>query len=365
MASFFFKQELPSVNTLLKKLQTLLKALAFFAFGFAILYFFYRNQDKAWKEQCALEGIASDQCRLIDKLLVDFANADFRWIALVAVLAMISHVSRAIRWQMLVRPMGYRPRFVNAFLSIGVAYFANLGFPRIGELVRAVTFSRYEKIPPEKAMGTVVVDRVADGLTLLVVFALVLLFESKTILHLIGALRTGDEAGSGGFPWLIAIALAGVAGLVILWMSRKSLGRIALFRKVFDMLHGFGEGIKTIVKLETPWGFLFHSVNIWLMYYLMAYVAFFAFAPTAHLGPLAGLIVFAASALGFLVPSPGGMGTYHFMVASALTLFYGVGNADAFSFANIIFFAIQIGVTVLFGIVSLLLLPVVNRKKTI
>jgi glycosyltransferase 2 family protein len=363
LSAFVFFIQYPGVNTILRKLQTLLKALAFFAFGFAILYFFYLKQDKAWKEQCALEGIASDQCRLIDKLVVDFANADFRWIALVALMAMISHVSRAIRWQMLVRPLGFRPRFVNAFFSIGVAYFANLGFPRIGELVRAVTFSRYEHVPPEKAMGTVIVDRVADGLTLLVVLALVLVFESKTILHLIGALRSGDEGEAGGFPWLLAIALAGLAGLVVMWMVRKSLGRIALFRKIFDMLRGFGEGIKTIAKLETPWAFLFHSLNIWLMYYLMAYVAFFAFAPTAHLGPLAGLIVFAASALGFLVPSPGGMGAYHFMVASALTLFYGVGNADAFSFANIVFFAIQIGVTVIFGITSLILLPVVNRPK--
>lgn len=346
------------------KLKTLLKALAFFAFGFSILYLLYRSQDKAWQAQCALDGVPADQCNLIEKLLADFAGANFAWIALVGALLMVSHLSRTMRWLMLVRPLGYQPRFLNAFFSIGVAYFANLGFPRIGEIVRAATLARYERIPVEKVMGTVVVDRVADALTMFAVMGLALVFESDRIFGLIRSLRQGNpEAESGGgFPWLIALLVAGLAGLAFLWFFRKPLSRLPLFSKILHMVEGFGQGIQAIRRLEKPHWFLFHSLNVWVMYYLMAYVGLFAFAPTSGLGPLAGLMVFAAGTLGFTVPSPGGMGTYHLMVIPVLTFFYGLQKADAFSFANIIFFSIQIGVNVLFGVVSLVLLPLVNKK---
>lgn len=348
---------------MLKKLKTVLKALGFFAFGFGILYLLYRSQDKAWQAQCALDGVPADQCHLFEKLLADFAGADFRWIAVVALIQMVSHLSRTMRWRMLVQPLGYQPGFLNSFFSIGVAYFANLGFPRIGEVVRAVTLSRYERIPAEKVMGTVVVDRVADGLTMFVVIGLALLFESGRILELIRSLRQGSGDGAGGgVPWLWIILIAGVAGLAFLWIFRKRLKRLPVFRKFFDLLEGFGQGIETIRHLERPFWFIFHSVNVWLMYYLAAYIGLFAFAPTSGLGPLAGLMVFAAGTLGFTVPSPGGMGTYHLMVMPVLTFFYGIQRADAFSFANIIFFSIQIGVTVLFGVVSLVLLPLVNKR---
>lgn len=351
------------MKNFLTKIRTLLQALLFFALGFSILFFLYRNQDKAWKAQCALDGIPADQCSLIDKLLLDFSNANLWWIAVVAILFLTSHLSRTMRWLMLVRPLGYQPRFLNALFSVGVAYFANLGFPRIGEVVRAATLARYERIPPEKVMGTVVVDRIVDGLAMFAVLGLTLLFESDRILSLIRSLRQGSGATEeGGISWLLILAVAGMAGLVFLWFFRKPLSRLPLFGKVIGLLEGFGQGIQTVRKLEKPHWFIFHSLNVWVMYYLMTYVGFFVFAPTADLGLVAGLMVFAAGTLGFTVPSPGGMGTYHFMVASVLTFFYGIQKADAFSFANIIFFAVQIGLNTLFGIISLMLLPAVNRK---
>ena len=346
-----------------KKIQSALKAILFFSLGFSILLLLYRNQDKAWKAQCALDGIPADQCNLIDKLLIDFAGAHFGWIAVVGLFLLISHLSRTMRWLMLVRPMGYQAGFLNALFSIGLGYFANLGFPRIGELVRAATLARYERIPPEKVMGTVVVDRVADGLSMFAVLGLSFLFESDRIFSLIRSLRQGGEAAeSNAVYWLMILGVVGLTSLVLMWVFRKPLSRLPVFNKIIDLLKGFAQGIQTISKLEKPHWFIFHSLNVWVMYYLMAYVGFFAFGPTSSLGPMAGLIVFAAGTLGFTVPSPGGMGTYHFMVASVLTFFYAIPKADAFSYANIIFFSIQIGFNVLFGIVSVIFLPIVNRK---
>lgn len=135
----------------------------------------------------------------------------------------------------------------------------------------------------------------------------------------------------------------------------------ALFKKILGMLKGFWEGIKSVAKLRNPWLFALHSLNIWVMYFVMTWLGFQAFGPTAHLGLMAALTVFAFGTLGMVIPSPGGMGTFHFLVITALTAFYGIKGDDAFSVANIIFFSIQIGLTSLLGIAALLILPIYNK----
>ena len=134
----------------------------------------------------------------------------------------------------------------------------------------------------------------------------------------------------------------------------------SLALKIKGVLSGFGEGLRTISKLENPGWFIFHSLNIWAMYFLMTYFCFFAYEPTTHLGLLAALMVFVFGAFGIVIPSPGGMGSYHFLVMAALSL-YGIGQIEAFSFANILFFSVQIGSNVLLGGIALLLLPLINR----
>ena len=134
----------------------------------------------------------------------------------------------------------------------------------------------------------------------------------------------------------------------------------AFFNKVLNVLRGFWEGIQSIMKLDRPLLFIFHSFNIWFMYFMMTYLCFFAFEPTAGLSPLAALMVFVFGAFGILIPSPGGMGTFHFLAIQALAM-YGVSGGDAFSFANILFFSVQLGCNVIVGIVALILLPILNR----
>jgi hypothetical protein len=145
-----------------------------------------------------------------------------------------------------------------------------------------------------------------------------------------------------------------------LYIFRKRLMQIALFQRMVKVAQGFAQGLKTIGKVEHPWLFILHSINIWLMYYLMCYFCFWAFAPTAHLTPIAALTVYVFGAWGMVVPSPGGMGTYHFLSQLALG-FYGINGGDAFSWANISFFLGALAVNIAGGIVSLILLPMVNR----
>lgn len=342
-----------------KILGNLLKFLLFLSIGLAIFYLVYRNQNAAYLAQCAQDGVPTEECSLIDKVVTDFRNANYFWILMVLLAFLMSNVSRAIRWNMLLRPLGYQPRFINAFFTIIIGYFVNLGIPRLGEVARATTMAQYEHVPVQKVMGTVVVDRAVDVLSILLITSLAVLLEFNTILQFINEQVSLERIGGLANLLLWAALLAAVMGGGIL-LFRRRLARTAFYQKLLRIIYGFWQGIQTIARLDRPWLFVLHSINIWFLYFLMTYLCFFAFAPTAHLSPVVALIVFVFGGWGMVVPAPGGMGTYHFMTQTALMM-YGVSGEDGFSWANIAFFSIQLGVNILFGIIALISLPVINR----
>lgn len=344
-----------------RALINILKAILFVGFGVAILYLLFRSQNADYQLYCEEQGIAPSDCNLFQKIIGDFKTVNYFWIGLVLLAFTISNISRAARWNMLLRPLGYQPKFINSFLTIMLGYFANLGFPRVGEVVRAGSLARYENIPAEKAIGTVVVDRIVDMMSLLIVIGLAFLLEFNTLWGYIREnvnLGDTDSILTNRYLWLLMTI--GLSGLTILLYFRTQIITSKFGQKIINLLKGFLEGIRTISQLERPWLFVLHSINIWVMYYLMTYLAFFSFAPTAHLTPLVGLMVFVFGSLGIVVPAPGGMGAYQGLVTVALGI-YGVEQSDGFSFANIVFFSIQIGCNVFFGLIALIVLPLINK----
>lgn len=343
-----------------KTLGDVLKFIIFLSIGLGILYLVYQQQEAAYQAECGLKGIAAEDCSLINKLIEDFKTANYFWIFLVLVAYTFSNVSRAIRWNMLLKPMGYQPRFINSFLSILLGYFANLGLPRMGEFVRAGTIARYEKIPVEKAMGTIVTDRIVDVLSIFIVTGLALLLAYDNIWGFMKESPLGEKL-SGLSNLLMYLFGAFVVAVLVFWVLRKKIQQTAIFQKIKGLALSFFEGLQSIRKLDRPVVFILHSINIWLMYFTMTYLCFFAFAPTADLPMVAGLVVFIFGSWGIVFPSPGGMGTYHFMVMSALAI-YGISGDDGFSWANIAFFSIQLGINVFVGLIALTALPVINKN---
>ena len=344
-------------------LTNILKFVLFFGVGFTILYFVFQNTNEAFQEQCVIDGIPTEDCSLIQKIIDDFKSVNIFWILLVFVVYIISNISRAIRWMMLIRPLGYEPKFINAFFTTVIGYLANLGLPRIGEVARAGMMAKYENIAAEKLMGTIVVDRIMDVIFILIVTALSLFLEFDTIWNYFnGNMSIGDRlAGLMSSPIFLGLIAGGILSLIALFIFRKKLQQTAIYNKVANMIKGFGQGLATIAKLESPWLFLFHSIVIWVMYYLMTYFCFFAFAPTAALPAVAALLVFVFGGWGIVIPSPGGMGTYHFLAIAALG-FYGIGEAAGFSFANIMYFSIQIFANIVLGVLAIVLLPILNKN---
>lgn len=344
-----------------KRLFNFLKFLLFLGLGLGILYLVYQQQSAAFQEECALKGISPENCSLIGKVANDFREANYFWILMVLLAFLVSNVSRAIRWNMLIRPMGYAPRLVNSFLATILGYFANLGLPRMGEIVRGATLAQYEKIPVEKVMGTIVVDRIFDVISILLVTGLAFLLEYAKILAFVQEnVALGEKLGNTS-NLLLWIGGLGLAALLLFWLLRRQIAKTKAYKKIADIARGFLQGIQTVRKLRRPWLFLVHSINIWFMYFLMTYLCFFAFEPTAGLSMVAGLVVFVFGGWGIVIPSPGGMGTYHFLAQTALSI-YGVSGDDGFSWANIAFFSIQLGCNVLVGILALIFLPVINRN---
>lgn len=345
-----------TLRSMKQKIINFLKFLGFLSIGSVILYFVFKSQNEAYIADCALKGIPEAECSLTDKLIADFKSTSPFWILMVVVSFMVSNVSRALRWRMLVRPLGYEPKLTNAFWTIMLGYFVNLGIPRSGEFVRAGTFAKYEGIRADKVMGTIVVDRIMDVICLLIAILLMIGLEYDTIwTYLQENIKT---------ELLIKLFWFGLsAGIVALggfFIFRKRLEKLAFYQKVKHILIGFLDGLKTVSKLKKPGLFLFHTVAIWFLYYTMTIFALKSFAPTADLPLVVGLVVFVFGALGIVIPSPGGMGTYHALVIAALTL-YGVSGNDGFSLANIAFFSINIFCNIAFGILALIFLPMINR----
>ena len=338
-----------------KKILNILKSVLFIGLGSSILYLIFRAQNKAYIEQCKVDGIPLADCSLLDKLVTDFTSANFFWLFMVILAYTISNISRTARWQMLLRPLGLNINPLNGFFTIMLGYFANLGFPRIGEFVRAGTLARYEKTEFEKVMGTVVVDRVIDVFSLLIAILLAFVFSFKEL----SAFLDSMPMSFSGTKLLLLLAVVGLAGVGIVFYLVKNYPDNFLVKKIL----GFLEGVKAIKDIDRPFWFVFHSVLIWVMYFVMIWVGLYAFGPTAHLGATAGLLLFVVGSLGIVIPTPGGMGTYHALVGACLTFVYSLTAADSFSFANIIFFTIQIGANVLFGALALIVLPILNRAK--
>ena len=346
-----------------KYIRNFLKFILFSGVGLTILYFVYTKYNNAWLAQCELDGKSIEACgTLADKVINDFWSVNFFWIFVVLIVFTVSNMSRALRWNMMIKPLGYTPKLSNAFFSIIIGYFANLFLPRIGEVVRAAVMSRYEKIPVEKLVGTIVVGRTVDVICFASAIGLTFILEFNTLTEYIAANSGADEQKGSFFtsPVFLTLAGIGILFLLLFYVFRDRISQTKIYRKVVDILKGLWEGILAVRKMENPWIFVFHSINIWFMYYLMTYLAFFAFEPTTDLSPLAGLMAFVFGALGIVIPSPGGMGTYHFFTSEALKI-YGVSGGDAFSFANILFMSIQVGCNVLVGILSFVFLPIVNR----
>jgi glycosyltransferase 2 family protein len=337
-------------------LKKILQFLVFASIGGVILFLVFRSQNTAFQAQCALDGIPTDQCSLFQKLASDFRSIHLGWLLAVLAAFTMSIVFRARRWQMQHEAIGYQTRMNTSFWSIILGYFANLGLPRMGEVVRAGALAKADQVPVEKVVGTLVVDRLMDFLCLFLVIFLAFLFEYDTLYSFLEKQGAFQKKESGGPSVLLILAGMGAVGVGLLYFLRDKIAQTGIGQKVLSMVAGFQEGIMGIFKMKNPLLFVALSLGIWFMFFLQCLFGLWAFPPTAHLTVGATLLVFVIGTFGFIIPSPGGMGTYHALTIAALSL-YAINGADSFSYANIFFFTVQIFYNLVGGLLALVILP--------
>lgn len=272
-----------------------------------------------------------------------------------AIVAMLSHVIRAYRWQMLLEATQNKVGLGNSFLSLMIGYLVNLGVPRGGEISRCYNLLKLEKTPVEISFGTVVAERVVDVLCLIVLIAVSFFVEWNKLMTFINALPLAEGNESGFYKWLIigGLGLIGLGGLIFIFRKNEK------FRKI---MQGFKNGLLSIFKLDHSFQFIALSILIWLLYFVMSYFVIIAFPETEVLEFSAVLTLFAMGAIAMAVPLPGGAGSYHTIVPLGLVMLYGLPKGDAVAFV-FIFHAWQTFIMIVAGVVSLIISYSILRWK--
>lgn len=287
----------------------------------------------------------------LPELLNYFKKANYSWILLGVVFGLLSHLSRAYRWRFLLEPLGYKIKLPNSIMAVFSAYLINYTIPRAGEIARATIVTNYENVPFEKGFGTIVAERIADLLVMLCIIVITLFLQFDFIYaFFLEKFHTTT----------IVIAATSLIILIVLLVIiiKKSKANIALRIKKF--VNGLIEGALSIFKMKKKWPFIFHTLFIWVMYLLMFYVTTFSIKELHHITIGAILIGFISASFS-IAATNGGIGSYPVAVYAAFAIF-GIAKEPSIAFGWIMWTS-QTLLLVSLGGLSLLLLPIFNRKK--
>lgn len=301
-------------------MRTLLKYIIPLIISVGLCYLLFTGID--FKEMVA---IIRDQC-------------DFRWIGLGLVIAVLSHIFRAFRWGIQLSALGvHAPAYVLIYSIFGT-YAVNLVFPRLGEVWRTGYIAQRQDAPFATVFGSMVADRLADTVTVLLLTAVTFVLASGELMKFLA--ENGKSYAAIGrilaSPWLwLAVVL--VIALMWLLMSRKNSGKAV--SKLQNAVKELWQGFAVIVRMPGKGRWLLLTLGVWGCYFLQMYVVFYAFPFTAGLlqthGILVALVTFVLSSIAMGVPSNGGIGPWQWSVIFALGI-YGVGKAEAGAFANLV-----------------------------
>ena len=310
-----------------KRFFSVIQYLFFLLIGLLLLWLVFRKID--------LQEVAS-QIRL----------ARYQWLLLSIGLGIISHIARAIRWNILINSMGYKTTTATTFYAVMVGYLANTAFPRLGEVTRCGVLAKRKNIPFNALFGTVISERVFDFIILVVILLGVIFLQFSFLKEFVDKYLITSLSGMANRDNLIMaiviLVIVIVLPLVLFRIFFHKIRNLTIYHKVSDFLKGLLEGIKTIMKMKKKWSFMFLTVVIWTLYTLMTYTAFFALDATSGLNFFDGLTVMALGSLGIVAPVPGGIGAYQFIVMTILSEIYLVPSEPALTYSIILWTAQEV-----------------------
>ena len=299
----------------------------------------------------------------IDNVLSEIKKVNFNWIWFSLLFGLLSHISRAVRWRMMAKSMGYNPSMSNSFFSVMATYIINLAVPRLGEIARPSIIKKYEKIPFAETLGTIILERLIDIIILLLLTIFVIIVEFNTVVSFFeNNPEVSDKFKNINYQKLSIVAgIIIVVGIIALIYLRKKFKHTKIYKKFKELILSFYNGLKSFKQIKHKFWFIFHSIFIWIMYLMMIYISFYAFDYTKDITFIQGLTIFVAGSYGMVAPVQGGIGAWHFMIISTLIIF-GIEFSDAQVFALVVH-SMQTLLIIILGAISLIALPMVNHKK--
>ena len=282
-----------------------------------------------------------------------FYAINYTWVFIGVFLGALSHISRSYRWKYLIEPLGYKLSFINSLLAVFSAYLINYTIPRAGDIARATMISKYEKIPLDKTLGTIVAERAVDVICILTIISTGLIIEYQKISEKIISLIEGKKI-STIFIYLATLVLA----ITIIYLILKN---SKYYKSIFNFLTGIIQGLTVIFKMEKRIEFVLHSIFIWLMYILMFWATSMAFVELHEVAFYQFMISFSLAALSIML-SNGGIGIYPLAVEESLG-WYGVQSTTGLAFGWVSWLS-QTMMVIIFGGLSLFILPFINRNKS-
>ena len=288
----------------------------------------------------------------IEELFKYFKKADYSYIVLGMFFGLLSHLSRAYRWQFQLEPLGYKIKLGNSIMAVFATYLINYTIPRAGEVARASILTNYEGVPFEKGFGTIVAERIADMIVMLGIITVTLFLQFDFIYSFLAEKFN---------PAKIGVALVALIVLILIFLRfiNKSNAKIAL--KIKGFVTGLVEGALSIFKMKKKWAFIFHTLFIWLMYVLMFYVTTFSLQEMNEIPFAAVLIGFIAASFS-IAATNGGIGSYPEAIVLVFTSLFFIPEDPSRAFGWIVWSS-QTILIIIFGGLSLIYLPIFNSNR--
>ncbi|MCL6524819.1 MAG: flippase-like domain-containing protein [Thermoflavifilum sp.] len=326
-------------------LQTIFKFVFFLAIGLFFVWLSIKDFNAKQREE-----------------IIEYITAANYWLIIpIAILLVISNILRAARWRLLILPLQYHPRLFNVFAAVMIGYLTNLAIPRAGEISRCGVLSRYEKIPVDKLIGTMIAERAVDVLSLLVLLLLSVLIQLDVVgdFFFHHFLRRQSAGTRPHHPWLFFA----IVGLLILffWIVIRYFSHLRIYRKIRISVIRIGRGFRTVLHMKGNIWFFIYTLLIWIVYLVMVKIGFYCLPETQHLGLKAALAVLTFGSVGMMMPTQGGIGPYQLIVEKILTLF-SLQAKISVAMSWILWIA-QMGLYLVIGFIILLLLPLVNPTR--
>ncbi|MBX2939755.1 MAG: flippase-like domain-containing protein [Ferruginibacter sp.] len=329
-----------------RKILQLLQYILFLGIGVFLVWWQLKSMQPAEKED----------------FIRSLKNVDYRMVIPVVIMSLLSHLSRAMRWKILLEPLHYFPKLKNVFAVTMIGYLANAAVPRLGELMKCTFLARYEKLKVDKLFGSIILERTFDFVCFLLFIGITVLIQLDTVGAYFNDKISAIAGGNASFSWLNALLFLLTAAALLLFI------RLILLRfpgnrfvqKVKGFIKGILQGFAAIAQLKQQKAFVAHTLFIWAMYLLQVYVGFNAMQSTSHLGMPAACSVLTLATLA-MIATPGGIGSFPIFVMQTLAI-YLIPETQGKAFGWLLW-GVNTGIVIVSGVLAIILLPYINKKN--